>query len=200
MARDYAELVKEYRKLAKTADQRLVRLEGYQYRDGFATSTKWAYSRAMKDIKKWSGEEAKRFNVKPPESIQELEAKITDIKNFLESPTSTMKGITSVYKKKADTINKRYGTNFSWEDLANYYMSGLAEKLDSKYGSKTTLRSIAEIQKLDADAVADIAENKITNRIVPDKIVDSTIRKILKDEGLDITKIVKAGKIIAKLI
>lgn len=184
---EYDDLVKEYRQLAKRADQRLVRLEGYQYKDGFATATKWAYSKAMRDIKRWSGEEAKRFNVKPPANVNQLKAKIADIDNFLESATSTMKGIKQVYKSKADTVNKRYGTNFNWEDLANYYSSGMAEKLSREYGSKTALKSIAEIQKKGKELVEDIKKHKEKHLYVEDKILDKTVNDILNKKGLDIS-------------
>lgn len=183
---DYESLLKEYRKLAKRADQRLVRLESYKHDKGFKTAIKWSYAKALRDIKSWSGSDAKRFNTKPPESVAGLKAKIQDIKNFLESPTSTKKGIMNVYKKKADTINKRYGTNFTWENLANYYMSGMAEKLDAEYGSKTALKSIAEIQKHDKEEIQAIQKTSESHLQIEDKIVKATVNKILEDEGLNL--------------
>lgn len=184
---DHDELVKEYRKLAKRADQRLVRLEAYQHQKGYRTATKWAYAKAMKDIKKFDGENAKRFNTKPPASKTMLIAKIQDIKSFLESPSSTMKGIKSVYKKKADTVNKKYGTKFTWEDLANYYMSGEAEKLNEQYGSKTALRAIAVIQKTGKKEVEKIKELSDKHKKVSDKVVQKAVDDILADEGIDLS-------------
>lgn len=178
---DYNELLKEYRKLAKRADQRLVRLESYKYDKGFKTATKWAYSKAMRDIKTWSGDNAKRFNTKAPETIQGLKAKIQDIKNFLDAPSSTKKGIIKVYKKKADTINKKYGTSFTWESLAKYFLSGTAEKLDAAYGSKTALKSIAEIQKHEKSEIKAIQESDSKHLQVDDDIVEGVIDSILDD-------------------
>ena len=149
---EYNELVKVYRTLAKSADQRLVRLEAYQHDKDFKTATKWAYARAMHDIGQWSGAEAKRFNTAPPKSTTQLLAKIQDIKHFLESPTSTKKGIIDVYKKRADTLNRNMRKNdpswknLSWKDLAQYYESALNEKLDAQYGSKTALKQFNELK------------------------------------------------------
>lgn len=184
------DLLKEYRRLAKKADQRLVRLEAYQHDKGFKTATKWAYSTAMKDIKRYSGPNARRFNTKPPENINTLKAKIQDIRSFIDSPSSTKKGIVSVYKKKADTINKKYGTKFTWEDLANYYLSGTAEKLDSKYGSKTALESIGEIQKLRKKEVDLIQDSADKYKVVDDNIVNKAINEILKNQDLDILSLI----------
>lgn len=184
---DRAELLKEYRKLAKRADQRLVRLERYSEEENFQTATKWAYARAMRDIKQWSGEEATRFNTKPPENMQQLQAKINDIKQFLESKTSTKVGIIKVYKQKADTVNKEYGTDFTWDDLADFYTSGIAEKLNKIFGSKTVLKAVAVIQKSKKEIVDAIKENKEKHLRVKDPIVENTVNKILNDQNIDIS-------------
>ena len=184
---DRAELLKEYRKLAKRADQRLVRLERYSAEENFQTATKWAYARAMRDIKQWSGEEATRFNTKPPENTQQLQAKINDIKQFLENKTSTKVGIIKVYKKKADTVNEKYGTDFTWDALADFYTSGIAEKLNKIFGSKTVLKAVAVIQKSKKEIVDAIKENRDRHIRVKDPIVENTVNKILNDQNIDIS-------------
>ena len=78
-----------YRRIAKVADQRLVRLEQLAGQEGYGNATQWAYRRAMSDIETWSGEGAKRFHTKPPESLSAMRAKINDIKTFLGSESST---------------------------------------------------------------------------------------------------------------
>ncbi len=144
-------LVQYYRRLAKTADQRMVRLEKASEQKFFHVATEWAYAKATRDILKWippgDNKSTKlRFNTKPPEG-EDLIAKINDIKSFLSSPTSTKQGIINVYKKRADTVNKRYKTKFTWQQLAKYYDSGQAELWDAKFGSKTALRTIGVMQR-----------------------------------------------------
>ena len=118
----YKALMSEYRQLAKRADQRLVRLEkransGQEWK----AVTKYAYANAMEEIRRFSGAEAKRFNVKPPNTTQMLQAKINAMKRFLESPTSTTTGIRRTYEKRVNTINKEYGTDFTWEELKEFF-------------------------------------------------------------------------------
>ena len=137
---------KYYRRLAKVADQRLVRLEDLADVPGYEGSSKWAYNRAMKDIQKWSGEKGTRFNTAPPADAGQLKAKINDIKAFINAQTSTKSGITKVYKKRADTYNKKYGTDFSWEDIANYYNKKLNEKFEKDADSDVINKAIAVIR------------------------------------------------------
>lgn len=144
---DYAVLLKEYRRLAKTADQRLVRLEKYQEQAGLENITAYAYKRAIRDIQSYGGPDAYRFNTKPPQDIRTLKAKMNDMLVFLNSPTSTKKGVIKVYQSRADALNRKYGTSFNWQDLAEYFDSGMADQLALKYGSKTALMLIGRAQK-----------------------------------------------------
>lgn len=124
-----------YKRLAKQADQRLVRLEKLAQEEGFSAVTKYAYARAQKDIKQWGGN---RFNQNQPKNKQQLKAKIKDIKTFLQSQTSTKSGILKTYKQRAKTINDKYGTSFTWQELATYFESGLADKEDKSLGGSGT--------------------------------------------------------------
>ena len=185
---EHEQLIAEYRRLAKRADQRLVRLEAYSHDEGFKSAKLWAYARAQKDIAHWGG--GKRFNTKPPKSTAQLKAKISDIKQFLESETSTKKGIIDVYKRRAETINKRYGTKFKWNDLTNYYMSGMAEKMSNSFGSKTALKVIGTIQKKSKDVIKAIKEHSEKNLQLSDnKIINAKINDFLGEHGLDVTKL-----------
>ena len=183
-----------YRRLAKTADQRLVRLEKYEQDPNFKTATQWAYAKAIRDIKKWQipGEKVKqyRFNTKPPTDPEDLLAKINDIKTFIESPTSTKKGITEVYKKRADTVNKKYGTSFTWQQLAKYYTSGQSEIWDAKFGSKTALRTIGELQKNKKKVIDSIEKADSKDIRVDNKILDKTVKAALADNNLNIKDLV----------
>ena len=144
---DYNELVSVYRTLAKTADQRLVRLEKYANDPYMGNALTWAYAKAEQDIKHWSGEQANRFNTAPPKTYHELRAKVMDIKTFIESPSSTKKGIKSIYQQRADTINDKYGTNFTWQEIGDFFESEFFQKLSDTYGSQTVVEAVGKIQK-----------------------------------------------------
>ena len=183
---DYNELVKVYKTLAKSADQRLVRLESYQHDKDFKPATQWAYARAMRDIEQWSGEDAKRFNTAPPASMTDLLSKINDIKHFLESPTSTKKGIVDVYKKRADSLNKTMKKSdpdwkdLTWKDMAQYFDSALSDKLSKKVGSKTALKIMNTIQRNEKEIVEDIKEKKDLHIKVENEMLDIAVNKALK--------------------
>lgn len=189
----YNELLKEYRKLAKRADQRLVRLEEASKQANYQTATKWAYERAKRDIEKWAGHSVlkPRFNVKPPENAQQLQAKINDIKTFIEAPTSTKTGITNVYKERAKTLNKNYGTNFKWQDMAAYYQSGMAQKLSEQFGSKTALKTVAEVQKNKKKILEDIEKSKSINIVVDDEMIQHTVNELVKGSGVELTELIE---------
>ena len=197
MPMERKELEKVYRTLAKSADQRLVRLEQYSKDKSFKVATKWAYARANHDIEVWSGKEAKRFNTAPPESDTELLSKIQDIKHFLESPTSTKKGIIEVYKKRADSINKTMRKDdpnwkdLTWKDMAQYFDSKLHEKLDKKYGSKTALQVYANIKSNQKEIVEDIKTKKDIHIKVEDEVLQDVINNALKDYSKEVIAALK---------
>ena len=186
-------LVQYYRRLAKTADQRMVRLEKASEEKYFKVATEWAYAKATRDILKWippgDNKSTKlRFNTKPPEG-EDLIAKINDIKSFLSSPTSSKQGIINVYKKRADTVNKKYGTNFTWKQLAKYYDSGQADLWDAKFGSKTALMTIASLQKNKKKLVKAIKEADRKDIRINSKdssMIKKTVEMALKDNKLNI--------------
>jgi hypothetical protein len=139
-----------YRRIAKQADQRLVRLEKLAAQGGYYKGVKeWAYARASYDItQKWGGNpENPRFNTKPPVNTNELKAKINDIQDFLQMKTSTKAGIKEAYKKKADSFNENFGTNVSWEDWADY-LDRFGVSLYDKYGSAVMNRVIKTVQSM----------------------------------------------------
>lgn len=157
------ELEAEYLKLARRADDRLRNIEKYSRRAGLKGIKKYAYARAIKDIKTFGGKN--RFGNKMPKSNRKLQSKINVINKFLDSPSSLLNkvevingkkvrtGILPLYQERVDQMNKPlskggWGTNFTWETLAKYYEDGLADKLDKAVkGSDIALRIVAEIQE-----------------------------------------------------
>lgn len=179
-----------YRRIAKVADQRLVRLERLADQPGYGNAMQWAYRRAASDIETWGGNiEKPRFNTKPPEDINALRAKINDIKAFLGSESSTKSGITETYKNRASTINSKYGTSFQVDDLAKVFNNGLMKKLEAKgFSSKTILKAIGYIQDnaTDEDTLKAMQAEARKRKYVPefsgDPFVDDAVRSMLRSK------------------
>ena len=187
-----------YKRLAKVADQRLVRLERLSEQAGYENAWKWAYKSAQKDIEKWGG--SKRFNTAPPSDQRQLKAKINDIKAFLGAKSSTKSGITEVYKKRAKTWNEKYGTDVSWEDLAKYYSRGINKKLERDMNSDVVNKAIAVIRsniregktiddlrhlaRLRKDGGHEFGYTKVSGAAGQyDMIVDNAVHRILRSKA-----------------
>ena len=189
-------LEKEYRRLAKRADQRLVRLEKLAENTEYAGIKEYSYKRAMRDIRSWSGENAKRFNTKAPSNTNQLKAKIADIKRFLESASSTIgataetKGILKIYQERANTINEKYGTDFNWKDLAKLFESGLYKKIknDKDYDSNADFQTIANIKSNFKEVRKAIKEDREVNIDTLDEVENFAINEMINQYGDDIIK------------
>lgn len=170
-----------YHRLAKTADQRLDRLEQLADKGGyFENVEKYAYQKAVRDIQSYPGnEDRKRFNTKPPMAPQLFREKIADMRAFLSSPSSTKAGIVGTYQKRVDTINKKYGTQYSWQQFADFIRSGAAEKLFGEYGSKTTFKAIGKIQAMKDSELKDGIENNLKTQ--SDLISEQAVQKIAEE-------------------
>ena len=186
----------EYRKLAKRADQRLVRLEAAAAKPGYESVTQYAYKKAMRDIRAWSGENASRFNTKPPKNTNQLKAKIADIKRYLASASSTIgatketRGIKQIYQERANTINEKYDTTFNWQDLAKLFESGLWEKLKSSdtYSSDADFQTIAHIKANFKEVKKAIRDDNEVNIDTLDDVENFAINEMLSQYGSDILK------------
>ena len=105
-----------YKRIAKTADQRLVELERLVSKKKYKEVKEWAYSNAMRDIRGMFGEEATRFNraLSKDINLNTLYKDINKVLRFLNAPTSSVSGITEIFDKRANTLNAKYGTNLDW--------------------------------------------------------------------------------------
>lgn len=191
---EYVQAYVEYKQEAKKADQRLVRLEALSHEKHFEGVLEYAYKGAIRDIKSWGGD--RRFNTAPPVKLTELQAKISDIKKFLyEKPTSTKSGVVAIYKKRADTINKRYakefGVEFTWEDIANYYEDKKSQREAIKLSSKTEVRALAVLKRMSIDKeLSEIQDTKekIQRVTGKDKILAKEV-ELLTKQGKDYNKL-----------
>jgi len=187
---DYVQAYVEYRQKAKKADQRLVRLEALSHEEHFEGVLEFAYKGAIRDIKSWGGD--RRFNTAPPVKLTELQAKISDIDKFMKpGNTSTKSGILKIYKKRADTINKRYGkefgVEFTWEDIANYYEDKKSQREAVKLSSKTEIRALAVLKRMSVDKeIKEIQDTKekIQRVTGKDKILAKEVEMLTK-QGKD---------------
>lgn len=183
------DLEEKYRQLAKRADQRLVRLEKLSGQKGFEKVLQYAYRVAMRDIRSWSGSDARRFNTRPPKNTAQLKAKIADIEKFLESVTSTKTGIVTSYDNRVKKFNEKYGTDFTGSELSEFFKSTLYKKMDSKVEvSDTIMRAIAVITQNEDYIRKQIENHQPIHIDVDDMHVKSTVDRFVRYYKKDITK------------
>ena len=189
---NYEDLVKVYRKAAKAADQRMVRMERLSEEENYKTANKYAYAKAERMIREWSGDQATRFNTKPPATASALKEKIMDIKDFLKSDASTKTGIKNVHMKRADSLNELYGTKFTWEEWDTFLNSELINKLDEKLGTSpktggTTREATIGIIVKNKDKVIKAAQAVNKKELhVEDRMVGSVVNELIAKNGPDV--------------
>lgn len=196
----YIKAYVDYKQKAKTADQRLVRLEALSHEKHFEGVLDFAYKGAIRDIESWGGD--KRFNIAPPVKLTELQAKISDIDKFLSKVSSNKRDIVKFYQSRAKTFNegrtdkegntlggfgKEFGVEFTWQDIANYYEDKKGNREAVKLASKTEVRAIATIKRLheiekndDNGVVKNIEENK--KRLEKGSYKNAEEKQKIKDE------------------
>lgn len=188
---------KWYDRIADTADTRLRKMEKLAMSNKkFATAPQWAYARAMKDIQKWGGKA--RFGANKPATKRQLMAKISDIRTFLNAPTSSKKSIEKIYDKRLATfasteVNAKgkggYGVNFTWESMAKYYETGIAQTWNATFGSKTALMVIGELQKNKDQIAQKLAATDVTDWRIADDELKSAVQRALQTKGLHIREL-----------
>lgn len=193
----YDDLYSEYKKLAKRADERLRSLERASKKEGYRDVLRYSYSRAQYDIAAFTGKEKAfgRFDVRPVgetagERYNMLQKMMASVKAFLNSETSTIgpakgsegqrvEGVRGIYEKRAQTTNEAYGTSFTWQQMATYWLSGLGEKLNAMYGSKTALAMVAKNPKKTAAILRSIEKANKRGQMVSDAQLDVMIEAAL---------------------
>lgn len=145
-----SDLLDEYKKMARLADDRLRSLEKAALsRSGFEHATDYAYKKAQKDIANRFGTPYNgkyRFNKLLPKSYSksQIRAAMNDIKDFLSKPSSSVAGIKKVYQKRVNTINKKYGLNMTVSDMDKLFKNNTWDKITSRYASETAWKKIAD--------------------------------------------------------
>lgn len=196
-SKEYQKLKKEYVKLAKRADQRLVRLERR-----FKTAPElegMAYKRAIFDIFKLTGIGGlPRFNRAIPKDIKHLRRALKNVELFLGAVTSTWQGFKRKdVQKRVNALNQKYDTNYSAEDLQRLGSSGLIDRFKNKGGSETGMKALGFVQrkKEDLKRLVDKARKQhkklrdykeyreLTkdNDTLVNKIIDSEVRSFIDE-------------------
>lgn len=178
-----------FKRLAKQADKRMRRLEDLAKQPGYENVLKWSYAVAQHEL---AGLGADRWERVPNRtatgaiSQQNLQRRLNAVKRFLESPTSTKRGIGKVYQERANTLNERYGTEFTWEEMAKFFESGMFQALDMEYGSKTKMKALGVIMRMNLRTTQDV------NKAIADAAKRDV--KIADDEVIkEVKKMVRAG-------
>lgn len=190
------QLIKEYVKLAKRANKRLYKLEKLSKEKNFEIVTKWAYARALRDIKTWGGDRRFKTSISKDINVKRLSAMRNDVYNFLNSKSSTKRDIVKLYIEKTDTFNKKYNTNWNWQEMASYFESGGAkEKLEDKFASSTAL-DIIGVFRNNPDHIKKVIDI-FNKKHKYDKDVENEVSKLKNNEIIENDK--KTGtKIIDK--
>lgn len=187
------EQIAEYQKLAKKADARMRGIEELRHRKHFKNVDKYAYAKALKSVEKYRGNGKKRFNY-TPQTLGELKDMKKAMETFIDSPTSNFTGIVKVYKKRADTINKKQeirekGITFTWQELANFYESEYANQLDSSLDSSTVLKTIAKIKTSSKEQIKKLENYQKNPQIlrVGDELENEAISIALQENGITLS-------------
>lgn len=199
---DYEFVRKEFKRLAKMADQRLVRLEKLAESDEkFANVTAWAYKVAQKEIENKYNRRNKtytapRFNRDIPTTTEGLKYKIKIMEHFMfELKTSTKSDIINTYEKRAkswtESYNKARGLKgkdkmtFTWEDIAKLYESDQIKKLNEAFDSDTVRMIYGKFK--DPSITPDKLREMISKdqRIFDDQVIDKQIKTALKKNRVD---------------
>ena len=131
------ELEAEIKPMLQEANMKLLNIEQLAKQEGFEGIKDFAYYNAMRDIRKIRGEEYKRFNL--PKNTHQLEKTKRSLEKFLGATTSTKKGIVSVYEQNAASLNSKFGSNFSWQQMGQFLRSAGFEQLKAEYDSETAI-------------------------------------------------------------
>ena len=182
--------LKEFKKLAKRADERLRQIkDNYSKRKGFENMINWAYKKAMRDIKHWSGDDATTFNQGASKlSLNQLRAKKHDVEEFLNAPTSKISSTVDLYQRRADTLNERYGTNFSWEELGTVF----EDKENNVFYQKGGISYVEAVGYMKDNEEALLQSLEDNSRLViktGSRKANQMARDLISEYGLDFTKL-----------
>ena len=189
----YADLLAEYRKLAKRANQRLVRLERYKA-EGMKEATSYAYSYAQSSIQGFRGEQFTRWSESGKGyTYSDLNMMLSDIQSFLNKPTSTKTGFMSINDRRTQKLNETLGTEFSSTEFQKFMETGgLFDKLIAQFGYREAFKAGSVIMQDITDRQKNLSKRQIMESLkqvtlsdvdVVDKDMKAKIRKLMRARG-----------------
>lgn len=131
------QLEAEVKPMLQEANMKLLNIEQLAKQEGFEGIKDFAYYNAMRDIRKIRGEEYKRFNL--PKNTHQLEKVKRSLESFLGATTSTKKGIVEVFEKNAVSLNEKFGSNFTWQQMGQFLKNAKFEQIKADYDSETAV-------------------------------------------------------------
>lgn len=184
-----SEAYREYMKLAHRADQRLLRLERLQNEAYYSGVTEYAYRGAMRNISDLGGP-SNRFRSIKITSEEDLVKARASVTQFLGAPSSTKKGITSVYKKRAASLNATMRQqdpdwqDMTWQELADAW-DYIESAKGGRFGYQSVLKSFNKIKrKMTPDIAKDLQKgSSVVKRIADNKVEEKILGELLKDVG-----------------
>lgn len=180
------ELLKDYRKEMKCANQRLRELEKLSENPDYENVLNYAYRVAERDLKSLgmiSPNGKVRFKI--PTNTNRLESALRKVEKFLEMPTSKKSTIDATYKQNTENFNKNFGTNFTWDELREFTKASNWNELKKEYGSAFLQTTIQSHQKAKGiDIPKEISKISDSSKNVKSDAIISEVSNILEAEGL----------------
>lgn len=179
------ELLREYRTLRDRANERLRALEKLSNNPDFENVLGYAYRLVQRDVKELGLGDVSKVRYRTPKNTNKLESALKRVKNFLDMDTSTKSGIVDVYMKNTEALNKKFGTNFTWQEMKNYLDSINWNEIKKEYGSGRVIAAIKSLRENNIKA-EDIEKNSKKYKVITDsKSVESDWTKRIAQSGLN---------------
>lgn len=204
MSKALSDLQKEYKRLAKRADQRMRELERAQAKEEYQHILEWSYARAQDDLTALFGEDVTRFDRKISDK-RKLNKALASVKTFLNSETSTIgkakgidgvgevSGIKIMFEDRAQKFNRWIENNtdedfnLSTDEFIDFVQNQKYQKLRQKYrGSDVILRRITSAAKYKDEIKMMIAkEQHRAQSKVTDRMFYNYVLRIIEKKGLN---------------
>ena len=137
------QLENEVRPMLQEANMKLLNLEMLSKKEGFEGVKDYAYYNAMRDIRALRGEKYKRFNM--PKNTHQLEKTKRSLEKFLGATSSTKAGIVDIYERNAASLNEKFGSNYTWQQMGQFLKSAGFEDIKKEFDSETAIIMLKEM-------------------------------------------------------